>query len=255
LIYILLEHKSYIDRWVLFQLLGYIVQIGERERMVNKAKRKKKRQENKKNNRPENEGIETEYLTPVIPIIVYHGLKKWEFPDHLSNLYQCHSQYKKLIPDFAYEVIDLTKYEDYQIKGIVYLRVAALVMKYYFRKDLNHKLPEILSLLSDLIQQKTTLNFLEVVLEYIGTNKNIDEKAMIVNLEKAFDKKGNEIMHSVADKWINRGIIEGEKRGIIEGEKRGEKKGKIEILSDFSTMFFIPQNSLHLSAKKIHKIY
>ncbi|ETR66396.1 MAG: hypothetical protein OMM_12847 [Candidatus Magnetoglobus multicellularis str. Araruama] len=41
-IYLLLEHKSYIDRWVLFQLLGYIVQIGDRERMINKVKRKKK---------------------------------------------------------------------------------------------------------------------------------------------------------------------------------------------------------------------
>jgi len=46
-IYILLEHKSYIDRWVLFQLLGYIVQIGDRERMINKVKRKRKREKTK----------------------------------------------------------------------------------------------------------------------------------------------------------------------------------------------------------------
>jgi len=32
LIYILFEHKSYLDRWVLFQLLGYVVRISERKR-------------------------------------------------------------------------------------------------------------------------------------------------------------------------------------------------------------------------------
>jgi len=34
LIYILIEHKSFLDRWVLFQLLGYTVRISEREREI-----------------------------------------------------------------------------------------------------------------------------------------------------------------------------------------------------------------------------
>ena len=119
-----------------------------------------------------------------------------------------------MIPDFDYQVIDLTIYEDYQIKGMVYLRVAALIMKYYFREDLNHKLPEILSLLSDLIQQKTTIDFLEVVLEYIVTNKNIDEESMVDNIEKAFHKKGDDFMISLTEKWMN----------------KGKKSGKVEIL-------------------------
>jgi len=32
LIYILFEHKSFVDRWVLFQLLGYIVRISEQRK-------------------------------------------------------------------------------------------------------------------------------------------------------------------------------------------------------------------------------
>ncbi|ETR69828.1 MAG: hypothetical protein OMM_09264, partial [Candidatus Magnetoglobus multicellularis str. Araruama] len=38
-IYILLEHKSFIDRWVILQLLGYIVKICERQRDINKLNR------------------------------------------------------------------------------------------------------------------------------------------------------------------------------------------------------------------------
>jgi len=40
LICILNEHKSFLDRWVLFQLLGYIVRISERELEINALERK-----------------------------------------------------------------------------------------------------------------------------------------------------------------------------------------------------------------------
>ena len=42
LIYVLIEHKSFIDKWVLFQVLGYIVRINEREREIKQIERKKK---------------------------------------------------------------------------------------------------------------------------------------------------------------------------------------------------------------------
>jgi hypothetical protein len=218
-IYLLLEHKSYIDRWVLFQLLGYIVQIGDRERMINKVKRKKKREENLTNNRPEKQGIETEYLTPVIPIIVYHGPDAWDVPEHLSELYKGDDLYKHFLPDFGFMVINLRNYDESKIKGIVYLQVTLRVMKYFFSEELLDKLPEILSLLADLIQQKSTIDFLCVVLEYIGTNQLCDETFIKESLDKAFENKGEEIMYSLTDKLIDKGI------------KKGIKKGKTQILS------------------------
>lgn len=203
-IYILLEHKSYIDRWVLFQLLGYIVQIGDRERMINKVKRKRKREDNRANNRPENEGIEIEYLAPVIPIIVYHGLNDWNMPKHLSELYKCEDECTSFIPDFNFLNINLRNYDESQIKGYIYLQVALLIMKYFFSDKLRHKLPEILALLADLIQQKTTIEFLSIVLEYIGTNQLCDEEFIKESLDKAFDNKGEQIMYSLTDTLINR---------------------------------------------------
>ncbi|KPA16284.1 transposase YhgA family protein, partial [Candidatus Magnetomorum sp. HK-1] len=144
-----------------------------------------------------------------------------------SELYKCDEQYKQFLPDFNFQVIDLTDYSDSQIQGMVYLRVAFLIMKYYFRDDLDNKLAEILSLLADLIQQKSTMDFLGVVLEYIGTNKFCDDYFLKENLDKAFNNKGEQIMYSVADKWKNIGRIEGEKKG----KKEGKKEGKTEILA------------------------
>ncbi|ETR73310.1 MAG: transposase YhgA family protein [Candidatus Magnetoglobus multicellularis str. Araruama] len=228
-IYILLEHKSYIDRWVLFQLLGYIVQIGDRERMINKVKRKRKREENKANNRPENEGIETEYLTPVIPIIVYHGPEHWECSKYLSELYKGNDLYKEFLPDFNFLVINLKNYDESQIKGIVYLQVALLVMKYFFSDELFNKLPDILSLLADLVQQKSTIDFLSIVLEYIGTNQRCDEDFLKESLDKAFENKGEEIMHTLADKLVNKYSLAD--KWIDKGKREGKKEGKTQLLS------------------------
>ena len=55
------------DRWIMLQLLGYIVQICHEQRAENKQKRQEKREENNLANRSENEGIKTEYLYPIIP--------------------------------------------------------------------------------------------------------------------------------------------------------------------------------------------
>ena len=95
LVYLLIEHKSFIDRWVLFQVWGYILRICEREREINKVLRKKKREDNYKKKRPKNEGIEEEYLTPIIPIILYHGKSNWSFPKKLSQLFKPNEEFMK----------------------------------------------------------------------------------------------------------------------------------------------------------------
>ena len=54
-IYLLLEHKSYRDRLVAFQLLRYCVRIWERDR------RERPRQD----------------LRPIVPLVVYNGPEGW----------------------------------------------------------------------------------------------------------------------------------------------------------------------------------
>ena len=230
-IYVLLEHKSYIDRWVLFQVLGYIVQIGDHERMINKAKRKQE----KHRNRSKNNNTEIEFLTPVIPIIVYHGPKKWDIPAHLSQIYQNIGPFKPYIPDFKFEVVDLRQYTDAQIKGTVYLRVIFLVMKYYFSNYEDHKLSKILSLLTDLIQQRSTIDFLCVLFEYIGTNNSCDESFIKSNIQESFQEKGDKIMYSMADKYKDIGRMEGR----MEGKMEGKMEGRNEALTRMLDILFI----------------
>ncbi|KPA15797.1 hypothetical protein MHK_003997, partial [Candidatus Magnetomorum sp. HK-1] len=53
----------------MLQLLGYIVKICERQRDINKLNRQEIKKQNKLDGKPENTGIETEYLEPVLPVI------------------------------------------------------------------------------------------------------------------------------------------------------------------------------------------
>jgi hypothetical protein len=234
-IYVLLEHKSYIDRWVLYQLLDYIMQIAARERMIKKAKRKQKQKDNKAHKRPQNDGIETIYLTPVIPIIVYHGPKMWDIPAHLSQIYRGEDPFMQYIPDFKFEVVDLRQYSDAEIKGTVYLQVIFLVMKHYFSNYDEGKLVKILSLLADLVQQKSTIDFLSVVFEYIATNHSCDESFIKDNIEESFHEKGKEMMYTWVDKYKDIGRREGSK----EGRKKGRKEGRKETMNKMFDILFI----------------
>ena len=115
----------------------------------------------------------------------------------------------KYLPDFDFEFITLHGFDFHKIKGIIYLRVALLIMKYYFLDELEEKLTEILSLLRGMEDTDSFLDFLELVLRYLTTNKKYDEEWLKIELKKTYKEKGEKIMNSIADIWINRGKNEG----------------------------------------------
>ena len=76
------------------------------------------------------------------------------------------------IPEFNYELIDLTSYENHQITGNVYIQVAMLVMKHYYSDDFDNFLSQILSLLNNLVDDWSTINFISIVLLYSSSHKS-----------------------------------------------------------------------------------
>ncbi|ETR66289.1 MAG: transposase YhgA family protein [Candidatus Magnetoglobus multicellularis str. Araruama] len=171
-IYFLLEHKSFVDRWVMLQLLEYIIQICDEQRAINKQKRKEIRAKNIKNEKPENEGIDTEYLYPIIPVVFYHGKAEWNLKKDFSELFHKGYIYKKYLPDYTFELINTANYSDDQFKGNVILRVSLMALKHFFMNDFETKVPDLLCLLADLIDQiDSEIGFLEVLLRYLSVLK------------------------------------------------------------------------------------
>jgi hypothetical protein len=169
---------------VLFQLLGYTVRISEREREIKALDRKKARQNNIENGLPENE---KECITVVVPVIFYHGQKDWNI-QKLSSLYCDSSGLVNYIPEFDYELVDLSCYEEYDIAGNIYLKVAIFVMKHYYSDDFDSLLLQALSLLYDYVDDWSTIHFISIVLLYSSSHKKRGQKWLTSTIEKNFNQ-------------------------------------------------------------------
>ncbi|ETR66553.1 MAG: transposase YhgA family protein [Candidatus Magnetoglobus multicellularis str. Araruama] len=219
-IYILLEHKSFIDRWVMLQLLGYIVKICERQRDINKLNRQEIKKQNQVDGKPENSGIETEYLEPVLPVIIYHGKAEWGEKKKLSSVFHDSESYQKYIPDFTYELINTAELNSDLFKGNVIVHVALMVMKHYFMDDFKEKVPELLNLLSELFEKiDTDTGFLEVFLRYISSHKKCEKEWLKKQVVHVFKEKGEEVMNYWIEEGIEIGILKEARRMVLEALK------------------------------------
>lgn len=206
-IYILFEHKSYIEREIAFQLLRYMVRIWETQ-----ARHKG-------------------FFAPIFPLVVYHGKVSWKVSEYFHGLFQIPSEMQRYLPDYQYALCDLGRYSDSDIKGNVVLQVGLLVMKYIFRDELAEKLPGIFGLLRNLTQRKTGLEYLETLLRYLASvNTSLSEQELQTAVIAAIAEGGDKIMPTLAQKWIEEGRQEGLQEGI--------KMGLLEVIeSDLDAKF------------------
>ncbi|MEE4355888.1 MAG: Rpn family recombination-promoting nuclease/putative transposase, partial [Desulfococcaceae bacterium] len=161
-VYTLFEHKSWPDSLVAFQLLRYMTRIWEQDFRNYEAEKKKKR---KKGDRKKSDPFRP---VLIIPVVIYHGQQKWNISEKFSALFDCAPELEFGIPDFSYILCDLSRYEDHEIRGMLMLRIGLLVMKYIFREDLTDRLPEVLSLFQELMNQTTGVEYLKTVLTYLA---------------------------------------------------------------------------------------
>ncbi len=108
-------------------------------------------------------------LPVIIPLLISHGTTSYplERVRLASILTGPVTELARFIPDFGIELYDLSRFSDNEIKGEVMLRVVLLLLKYSSDPAFLDKLPEILAVMRELMQQDTGLQYLEVVLRYI----------------------------------------------------------------------------------------
>ena len=211
-IYILFEHKSGLDKLTRLQVLKYMVQkwskwIKDREQFDG-------------------------YLPIVIPVVVYHGIGKWNYSREFSDLFRLPSNdFRLFIPGFEHILHDISNIDEDTFRASVEIRIFFLLLKYIFRPELSHKLPEILPLLHELKDKDRITEYLPVIIKYIlkAGKVSLDEiKGAVKSLPK-----GEETVKTTADQLIqegmNQGIQIGELKGIQIGESRGEYRG-IQIM-------------------------
>jgi predicted transposase/invertase (TIGR01784 family) len=205
-IYILFEHKSGVDKLVRLQVLKYTV--------------------SKWSKWAKNKELFDGYLPIVIPIVVYHGAVEWQFSTEFSDMFRLPSEdFRLFTPKFNYILHDISHVDEESFKASVDIQTFLLLLKYIYRPELSHKLPEILSLLNELKDKDRITEYLPIIIKYILSvgKVSLDEiKEAVKSLPK-----GDETVETIADQLRQ----EGKKQGIQIGEAK-EAKGIQSLIQE-----------------------
>ncbi|RAK05469.1 putative transposase/invertase (TIGR01784 family) [Halanaerobium saccharolyticum] len=197
-IYLLFEHKSYFDKMTPVQMLGYITDIWE---LYNNQTKNKK-------------------LPPIIPILIYHGERKWNYGSRLSELIEDTTKaISDYLPDHKYLLYDFSNYSDAEIKGQIKLRLFLKLISHIFDDNFDDGLREVLPLLIELREKTTGLEYIETVVKYI---LNIGEEISLNELDqkaKNISAEGSAVIMTIAEKIYHDGKEEGREEGKIENMK------------------------------------
>ena len=90
-VYLLVEHKSYVPKFIHVQLLKYMVEVWMQDI---------------KDKKP---------LTLILPIVIYHGKRKWKYQSFTDFFKLPDDDFKSFIPKFDYLLTDLNKFTDEEL--------------------------------------------------------------------------------------------------------------------------------------------
>lgn len=239
---LLLEHKSYTDEWVNFQVLRY--QVGYWVQEFDKLEAERKQAAKAQIDEPKTKQKRSKprrTLTPILVILVYHGEDEWKvalrFARHLTGMEDPTSTLSqtlgKYIPDFEPHFVDLSTLPDEAIQGEITTQLFVRVLKYIFTHGLGGQLDQILRMAADIMRQPSGRQMIMALLRYIARSGiEVDKEVMAQKFLELLPKEGGALMKTMAEEWIE----EGKLIGLSEGEKKGQKKGQTKtILRNFAT--------------------
>lgn len=198
-VYVLFEHKSFEPgRFLALDLLRYMLNIW----------RQHLRNENN-----------CDKLPMIIPLVVYHGRNKFS-PFNLGRIIDVPDEdMRAFVPDFEYGTADFSMHSETDIKGTILLRSCLLSLQAIFMDAPQEHLRRIFSMLEELEDQETALQYIEVVFKYIAgsTDKiTFDEVKKIA--AQAAPEKEDKIM-TIAQELFEKGMKEGMQQGQISTQK------------------------------------
>lgn len=206
----LFEHKSYKAKFPHLQLLRYMLGIWEREKKNGQA------------------------LRPILPILFYHGQRKWEYRsfqkyfegDNVDEIM------RPFIPSFEYIFLNLQEKGDNWINekiGLDALRIALLLMRYIRSDELPTLLSRIFKGVEKLEKTEEGRQQLEEIWLYlILGSKDIEEK-IVEDMDHATYMKSPVPKGSTA--WGIIKLLEKKAReeALSEGRSEGEFQAKSKI--------------------------
>ena len=203
-VYILFEHKSHRDPMTLFQILRSEVKIWNHDWKQGKMNK----------------------LRPIIPLVLYHGKRKWNIPLDFQSLFLWTEGVEDYLPQFKYLFFDIPRMRDEQIHGEVLLKTFLTVLKYVPLGKPMRDAEKIAAALQELEESRRDAGeVLYTMLLYLYQTINVEDHAHVKQeLEKAL-RKGAKQMPTIAEYYIQQGKQQGKEKGREEGRQEGLQEG------------------------------
>ena len=216
-IYVLIEHKSYYEYHLPFQLLEYITQIWRREREEHERLIKDKDEKEK-------EEARRKFRYPfILPLVIYHGERK-ERVRYISEIVELPSERLKIyVPNFEYILYNIEEIPDEKIKeAVVKLEAMLWLFKHRKSEHLQGKLAELMRLISEKGDVREIGDLIIEICTYLlSVEKNLREKELKEIVER-------NVSYKIGGKFMARLqalILDAEKKGREEGKREGQIKG------------------------------
>jgi len=193
---LLFEHKSYPVKFPYRQFLSYITGAWNKMEEQNES------------------------LKLVLPIVVYHGEKKWHHKPMIDYFYLPNKHFRRFLPIFDYTLTDLSKVSEeriLQLKDNAMLLNALMALKYarnaaYVEKHLGR----ILAYSDKYFSTELGMNYFRVLFVYINETIKLKSKK-IYEIMTTLPKPIKDASLSTYQQIINDGIKQGIEQGIEQG--------------------------------------
>ena len=203
-IFVLLEHKSYLDSTTPLQLLRYMIDIWKREIEGGAAR---------------------DGLPAIVPLVLYHGPGRWTVPRSVIEMVDAPEELEPLLRNFAYVLHDLGDIVPLRLSRTPEVRAGLLALRV-------HRFDEIPSDLLDLIVGGPVAGseFERHILKYIVERMNLTPPMLEASLRRTKPDRWEALMGTVAEAWIEQGRAEGREEGLTQGIEKGLADGRAGIL-------------------------
>ncbi|MGE8711923.1 Rpn family recombination-promoting nuclease/putative transposase [Leptospira interrogans] len=208
-VYLLFEHKSYLDNSIYIQLLGYLTEIYRNQH---------------RNGEP---------ISVVIPFVFYHGEKEWKLGNRLLDQFVLTNQevdiLKDFIPNFKIDLFDLKEIELKDKLESITFQVTLGVVQKIREGDLEFisHLPELFSLLQAIEEESKKVAILRKLLLYIYWARDLKPTELNVVLQRSKLEQYEELAMTTAERLISEGM----QRGIEQGIEKGKLEDASKMLS------------------------
>lgn len=220
LLYILFEHKSWVDSWVRLQLLAGMCGAWRdwvRDRAPGKA-------------RPVR-------LPFILPFVLYHGERSWtvskEFGELVAVPEGLIAELGKHVPRFEHVLVDLHSIPMEKIRGTVFVRLVLGLLKAVSEGREEQWAESMLEPSLAVLLEPDRARFVRSLFRYLARASETATPSTFAKLaDKISDQNIRKDIMTLAERFIQEGWHKGQQEGWQEGWQKGQQEGQRKAILD-----------------------